>query len=56
MLCLVTTLQACVEHGFDSSARFQRENFEHVLDASVWIIDGWCCIIVSIMYLLAHIA
>ena len=23
MLCLVTTLQACVEHGFDSSARFQ---------------------------------
>ena len=24
-LCLVTTLQECVDHGFDSSARFQGE-------------------------------
>ena len=40
MLCLVATLQACAEHGFDSSARFQSENLEHVLDASVWIFDG----------------
>ena len=56
MLCLVATLQACAGHGFDSSARFQRENVEHVLDASMWIIDGWCRIIVSIMYLLVHIA
>ena len=23
MLCLMTTLQECVDHGFDSSARFQ---------------------------------